>query len=95
MFLCSFPLRVCRTNPLHTGNYDNVLNAMLVLFELCTEEAWPNTMIEAVDATSPGLQQAINHNQWAGLFFVVFVVIGSMFVSSYAEANRMCDVMLM
>jgi hypothetical protein len=41
-------------NPLDMGNFDNVGAAMLVLFELSTQENWPYFMYMTVDATAPG-----------------------------------------
>ena len=75
------------TNPIWTGNYDDVSAALLVLFELCTEENWPSTMYTAVDSTDPGLAPAVNYNQWAGLFFVVAIVVGSLFIKTLFTAT--------
>jgi hypothetical protein len=43
------------TNPIDMGNFDNVFSAMLVLFELATQENWPTFMYRTIDATPPGL----------------------------------------
>ena len=75
------------TNPIWTGNYDDVSAALLVLFELCTEENWPGTMYAAVDSTDPGLAPDVNHNQWVGLFFVVAIVVGSLFIKTLFTAT--------
>ena len=75
------------TNPIWIGNYDNILNALLVLFELCTEENWPTNMYLAVDATDPGLAPVINYNQWTGIYFVVAIVIGSLFIKTLFTAT--------
>ena len=61
--------------------------ALLVLFELCTEENWPTIMYLAVDATDPGLAPVVNYNQWNGIYFVVAIVIGSLFIKTLFTAT--------
>ena len=75
------------TNPIWIGNYDNILNALLVLFELCTEENWPTNMYLAVDATDPGLAPIVNYNQWIGIYFVAAIVVGSLFIKTLFTAT--------
>ena len=75
------------TNPIWIGNYDNTLNALLVLFELCTEENWPTNMYLAVDATDPGLAPIVNYNQWIGIYFVAAIVLGSLFIKTLFTAT--------
>ena len=75
------------TNPIWIGNYDNILNALLVLFEICTEENWPTNMYLAVDATDPGLAPIVNYNQWTGIYFVAAIVVGSLFIKTLFTAT--------
>ena len=75
------------TNPIWLGNYDNVSAALLVLFELCTEENWPTIMYAAVDATDAGLAPVVNYNQWNGVYFVVAIVVGSLFIKTLFTAT--------
>ena len=75
------------TNPLWIGNYDDLGAALLVLFEICTEENWPTSMTTAVDATAPGLAPQVNYNQWVGIYFVVAIVVGSLFIKTLFTAT--------
>jgi hypothetical protein len=68
------------TNPPGTGHFDNVGSALLVMFELATEENWPNTMYAYVDYAGPGKAPVINSNQWVALWFVICILINSFFV---------------
>ncbi len=60
-------------------NYDNVLNAMLVLFEVTTYENWPDIMMGPVDAVGVGLAPARDHNPYVALFFIAYIAIISFF----------------
>ena len=70
------------TNSLINGNFDNIFNSLLSLFELMTEENWPTFMVALVDAPGPGLAPVQNYNQWNGIFFVTWVFIGSWFLKN-------------
>lgn len=60
-------------------NYDNVVNAMIALFILSSEEGWPNLMVQAIDGTDIGEAPSTNYNQYAAYYFVVFIMISSFF----------------
>ena len=67
------------------GNFDNVGNSLLVLFEISSLEGWPNLMTRAMDIR-PGRESG-EPDGWSegespanALFFVMFVIIGSFFM---------------
>ena len=60
-------------------NYDNLINAMITLFIVSSEENWPNIMYAAIDATDIGKAPQKNYNPLAGLYFVCFIFIGNFF----------------
>jgi voltage-dependent calcium channel L type alpha-1D len=66
--------------PTLAKNFDNVGSAMLTFFILSTSENWSEIMKAACDATGPGMQPAVNHNELWIVFFIVFMVVGSFFV---------------
>lgn len=60
-------------------NYDNVINAMVTLFIVSSEEGWPDIMYTAIDATDIGLSPVRDYNPLAGLYFVSFIFVGGFF----------------
>jgi len=62
-------------------NFDNVFNGMLSLFILSTMENWPAIMFTVADAGDADTGPSKDGNQlFAGIFFVVFLLIGSFFL---------------
>ena len=59
-------------------NFNNIFIAMLTLFILSTIEGWPNYMYEFIDGYEDGPNK--DSNQWVIFYFVVFILIGSMFL---------------
>ena len=66
--------------PAKFGNFDHIGVAMLTLFEVATLELWSKIMYQSIDAVSYDQAPQRDHNPWLGLFYVVFVVIGSFFI---------------
>jgi hypothetical protein len=62
------------------ANFDNILRALLSLFEIATTEMWPDYMYNAVDATFPGQQPVYRSRPANALYFVIFIIVGSFFV---------------
>lgn len=60
-------------------NYDNVINAMISLFILSSEEGWPIIMDQAIDGKDIGQAPSVNYNQYAAYYFVVFIMVSSFF----------------
>ena len=64
------------------GNFDNIFNSMLILFELATLEQWPSIMYSAIDANGAGLAPSRDAHPERAIFFVVFLLVCSFFVLS-------------
>jgi hypothetical protein len=60
-------------------NYDNLVNAMITLFIVSSEEGWPDIMYSAIDATDIGKAPERDYNPLAGLYFVFFIFFGTFF----------------
>jgi hypothetical protein len=78
-------------------NFDNFLNSMLSLFEIFCLEAWPDIMINLVDATDVNHGPSRNNNPSAIFLMVVLIMLGSFFllnlfvgviVTAYNEAQK-------
>lgn len=63
------------TNP-HTGNFDSVPAAMLVLFEMSTLESWPVHMFLGMDVVAPGYSPERDHSRFMALYFVSWILLG-------------------
>eukprot|EP00698_Gefionella_okellyi_P012955 TRINITY_DN3519_c0_g1_i2.p1 TRINITY_DN3519_c0_g1~~TRINITY_DN3519_c0_g1_i2.p1 ORF type:complete len:880 (-),score=154.24 TRINITY_DN3519_c0_g1_i2:499-2925(-) len=61
-------------------NFDNVALALLTLFQISTLQGWEGIMYQAIAATSPGNAPVPGHNPAVGLFFIVFVICGVVFM---------------
>jgi hypothetical protein len=75
------------TNAPWMGNYDTIFSSMLVMFELSTEENWPGIMYMGIDATEPGEAKIIEYNQYYGFYFVICILIGSLFIKNLFTAT--------
>lgn len=61
-------------------NYENVANATLSLFVLSSMEGWPDYMYQGIDSDVDAYGPTENGNQIYSLFYVIFLVIGSLFL---------------
>lgn len=62
-------------------NFDNVVHAMLTLFEIASLEMWLDPLYAAMDLPDNIGQQPIrNQSPWWALYFVLFVIIGAFLV---------------
>lgn len=64
-------------------NFDNVLNAMLTLFIISTQEGWPNTMYTVIDAKCIECGPVENASSISAYFFVIFLFVGSFFFLNF------------
>ena len=62
------------------GNFDNIFTSSLILFEMAGMEGWPDVMYAGVDAVSPGLAPVRDNNEWNALFFILWIIVGGMFL---------------
>jgi hypothetical protein len=61
-------------------NFDNVVLAMLTLFQISTTELWVDVTFSAVDAVGVDQQPVKNHNPAVAVFFVLFMIFGCFFI---------------
>jgi hypothetical protein len=61
-------------------NFDNIMNAVLVLFEVSSGESWGPILYRAIDACSDEIGPQKNCNLASGLFFVAFFAITGFFL---------------
>jgi Ion transport protein len=62
------------------GNFDNIWNSVLILFEIASMEMWPDMLYRAVDTTHVDGPRERDSNQSAALFFVAFIVVANFFL---------------
>lgn len=87
MYKCSNPAITTQTLCEHYGfawqnspyHYDNVVSAYLALFDLTSQENWPDQMYQGTDTEGEGVAMRTNCNPLMAYFFVVFVIIGNIF----------------
>ena len=61
-------------------NFDNILNACITLFFICTGDGWVTIMHQGVDGVGADMQPQRNANQISALYFVCAVIIGQFFL---------------
>jgi hypothetical protein len=76
-------------------NFDNTAQALLVLFEMSTLEAWPSIALYGVDSTGEFTwpdngADSEAHNMFAFTYFIVFILMGTFFVANLF-ASVACD----
>jgi hypothetical protein len=79
----------------HSYNFDNVGNAMSMLFQMSTTEGWVDMMYAGVDATGVDTHPVEGWSPGYCYFFVAFIIVGSffavnLFVGSVIEAYEEC-----
>lgn len=74
--LCEYYGFAWQNSPYH---YDNVISAYLSLFDLTSQENWPDQMYQGTDTEGEGVAMRTNCNPLMAYFFVVFVIIGNIF----------------
>ena len=84
-------------NPVKMGNFDNLGNSLLVLFEWSSMEGWPDYMTLLADATPPNMEPRQDYHTTAALYVVAGIVTFGFFymnlfvgtiVDSYANMVR-------
>ena len=64
----------------YDANFDNVGYAMITMFCLMTTEGWNGIMWAGVDATEIHQAPRLNMSPAISLFFIGFLIIGSLFI---------------
>ena len=60
-------------------NFDNVLNAMMTLFEMSCLVDWYPVMYDGMSITGVDSVFKTKNQPWAALYFVFFIVVGAFF----------------
>lgn len=76
--------------------FDNIIVAVITLFEVSTLERWLDIMYLCIDAVGPGHAPVELHSPMMGLFFMLFIMFGSffmleLFVSAIVAAYTMMN----
>ena len=61
-------------------NFDDVIQAMITLFVVMSQESWPNRMYEGVDAYQRGESEVENSNPYIAYFYIGYLIIGNFFM---------------
>ncbi len=61
------------------SNFDNALNAFLLLFELSTSEGWVDCLFWGVESRGIGMVPQRNYQPYWGLFFIFLFLTGGLF----------------
>lgn len=61
-------------------NFDNCLNAILLLFEMSTTEGWVDVMYWGIQSRGIEKAPARNNAPFWGLYFICIFVVGSLFI---------------
>jgi hypothetical protein len=70
------PRRVA--NPYY--NFDNFGNSLFILFQIVSQEGWTDVMWSAMSANGRGRQPHENVSQGNAIFFLIFNLLGAVFV---------------
>ncbi|CAG0913025.1 unnamed protein product [Notodromas monacha] len=60
-------------------NFDNVGMAYIALFQVATFEGWLDIVEDAMDSRGVDQQPVRDNNQYASIYFVIFIICGSFF----------------
>ena len=61
-------------------NFDNILSAFAVLYEISTTEGWVDVMNAAIDQRGIDMQPIRDNNRTWTIFFIFFILVGSFFL---------------
>lgn len=74
----NFPAPAQVSNPYY--NFDNFGNALFILFQIVSQEGWVDVMFSAMSIKGLSLQPEYYASQGNAVFFIVFNIMGSVFV---------------
>ena len=79
-------------------HFDNLPQAYISLFVMSTLEGWSAIMYDGIDAVGPGQSPIVDNQRKNSLYFISFVVVGSMFfvnffvsiiIDTYQKTNKL------
>ena len=65
-----------------TGNFDNVFEAILTLFEMSMLERWPDVMYRGMDTYAIDEAPRRDASKWAAAYFIMWIFVGALFISN-------------
>lgn len=68
------------------NNYDNILVAFFVFFQISTEESWPDFMRAAIDTSGYDMGPITNNRPAIALIYISFLSITSFFVMNLFDS---------
>ena len=66
------------SNPYYS--FDKFADALFILFQIVSQEGWIDVMWSAINARNPGIQPLQNATRGNAIFFIVFNLLGAVFV---------------
>ena len=60
-------------------NFDNIINAMMTLFQMATLSDWLNVMYDGMSITGEDSDFILKSRPYTAIFFVLFVIVGAFF----------------
>lgn len=67
-------------------NFDNVYEALIVMFIISSQESWPDRMYEGIDIRSEGLSPKRNSTPAVAFYYIASVLIANMFLTNLFAA---------
>lgn len=64
------------------GNFDNIFNAVLILFEVSSLEMWQASMLRAIDTSEIAEAPIRDNNKLYAIFFIIFIVVSNFYLSN-------------
>ncbi|CDW88224.1 voltage-gated ion channel superfamily [Stylonychia lemnae] len=61
-------------------NFDNIIQAIMTLYQVSTTEGWVSVMYNGIDSIGIDYQLKSYYSPWWALFFVFFIIVGNFFV---------------
>ena len=61
-------------------NFDNISNALSILFEIITTEGWLDIMYYGVDCIGIGMEPKKNSQPELAFYFISFIIVGNIFI---------------
>ena len=62
------------------GSFDNIFSSALLLFEISSLEGWQSAMYMGIDAVGVNQASVTDHNMWASIYFIAWVILGAFVV---------------
>ena len=61
-------------------NFDNIIESLVTLYILSSQEGWPNIMASALDSNDKIYGPSYNESMYMAVYFIVFIMVSSLFL---------------